>query len=140
MAKFPSRSWGIILQQAWNLQLRDKIRGERGGTHASTLGGHQHGSSPKGFNPHDFCKRFNRGRCTFGQTCSYEHRCLYCGKFGHGVVRCHQLKADGANESRYDRYDRHDKYNRRDRQYHNDKSYNDKKHHHKRSDDKSNPK
>ena len=45
-------------------------------------------------NPKDFCRRFNRGRCTFGKTCRYEHRCTYCFKFGHGFHNCRKAAAD----------------------------------------------
>ena len=42
----------------------------------------------------DYCRRFNKGRCTFGLRCRFEHRCQYCHKFGHGIHNCRKLIAD----------------------------------------------
>ena len=42
----------------------------------------------------DGCLRFNKGKCTAGMGCHYEHRCLHCGKFGHGEHICRK-KAQG---------------------------------------------
>ena len=38
----------------------------------------------------EICKRLNRGNCTFGLSCRYEHHCSVpkCGKFGHGAHIC----------------------------------------------------
>ena len=37
------------------------------------------------------CRHFNKGRCTYGLSCHYDHRCSVkkCRKFGHGVHICH---------------------------------------------------
>ena len=83
MSKFPQRSWGVILQQAWMIRLKDRVR-------------HDYGNSP---NPsgenrrakiREPCRRFNRGKCTYGHKCKYEHKCSVpaCGKFGHGAHIC----------------------------------------------------
>ena len=45
----------------------------------------------------DVCKRFNKGLCTAGMGCRYEHRCLECGKFGHGEHICCKKLAKGSN-------------------------------------------
>ena len=89
MSKFPTQNWGIILQQAWNLRLCDKHRSD---WFNNSLPGQQ--NKGKGFNPQDCCKQFNREHCTYGIGCKFEHRCLYCGKFGHGILNCRKLKAD----------------------------------------------
>ena len=71
----PQRSWSTILQQAWNLRLREKLR-------LDTF-------SDRGkFKSKKICKRFNRGKCHNGVSCKYEHKCLECGKFGHGQHIC----------------------------------------------------
>ena len=115
MSKYPTRHWGVILQQAWNLRLRDKLKVDKFGGNADNR---SNAGSSKGFNPQDFCKRFNRGHCSFGQSCRFEHRCFYCGKFGHGVINCRQLRSDKADlERNYDRRDRHDRGDRGGHRY-----------------------
>ena len=76
ISRHPQRSWVIILQQVWNLKLCEKLR-------------HDHNNDSKGkFKSKEICKRFNRGKCPNGMSCKYEHRCLNCGKFGHGEHIC----------------------------------------------------
>ena len=36
----------------------------------------------------DICWRFNRGRCSYGMNCKFDHRCNVCMKFGHGAHIC----------------------------------------------------
>ena len=80
----PSRSWSIILQQAWSMRLRDRIRSVD----------YNRGERTSSGNEKDYCKRFNKGRCTFGKRCKFEHRCYYCHKFGHGIHNCRKLAAE----------------------------------------------
>ena len=102
LSKHPERSWSVILQQAWSMKLRDRIH--KGDLNANTnykgydsLHYNQSGegtsmqSKNKSNEP---CRRFNRGCCKFGPKCAYEHKCSYCGKFSHGVLRCRKLAAD----------------------------------------------
>ena len=78
ISRFPTRMWNVILQQAWTMILKDRIKYDNSGK-----GGH-HGKR-KGI-----CKRFNQGRCTYGLSCHYEHRCSVpkCGKFRHRANNC----------------------------------------------------
>ena len=82
MSRHPQRNWSVILQQAWNLRLKDKIK------HESFNGDR---SKPKS---NDICKRFNRGKCNLGASCQFVHKCFGCGKFGHGVHICRR-KSNG---------------------------------------------
>ena len=76
------RSWAVILQLSWNLRLNDKLRTGYGGDVSSP-------SMNKGnYNKRDYCWRFNRGRCTYGRSCKFDHRCAICGKWGHGSHNC----------------------------------------------------
>ena len=76
MSKHPQRSWAEILQQAWNLRLKDRIMHEN-----------FNGDKVK-VKSKEICKKFNRGKCNLGASCRYDHRCLECGKFGHGQHIC----------------------------------------------------
>ena len=89
MAKFTKRSWSIILQQAWMVRLREKIK-------ISGSDYHNHGQKSAGqHRQNDFCKQWNRtGRCSFGRQCKFDHRCSYCFKFGHSVINCRKLRAE----------------------------------------------
>ena len=81
MARHPQHSWAIILQQAWNLRLKDKLK------HESFL--------DRGCNKSkEICKHFNRGKCHSGMACHYGQRCLNCGKFGHGAHICRNKKQE----------------------------------------------
>ena len=100
ISQFPQHSWGIILQQSWSMRLKDKIscnEGLRMNTYHSPGSGNGHSHSSNGRSgSKDICKRYNRGKCTFGATCHYDHKCLYCFKFGHSVKVCRKLIADRA--------------------------------------------
>ena len=93
MAKHPTRSWSIILQQAWAVRLREKIKSHSGGS-----------TSDRDVRKADLCKQFNKtGRCSFRSSCRYEHRCSFCFKFGHAVINCRRLKAEYGYSSHRDR-------------------------------------
>ena len=111
MARHPLRSWSIILQQSWNLRLNTRGNSnESVGTVAGTSGGQgQSGRNDnKGFRKKDTCWRYNRGRCTFGLSCRFDHRCAICMKAGHGAFNCRKLGLDKGG-------DRHSKGDRKDR-------------------------
>ena len=78
ISKHPQCNWSVILQQAWNLRLKDKIRFDN-----------HPGEKVKGKSK-EICKRFNQGKCNLGLACRYEHRCLECNHFGHGIHICHK--------------------------------------------------
>ena len=89
LANFPKRSWAIILQQAWTMCLKDRLRTEYVGRHGQKGG------------KKEACKQFNRGECTAGLSCKYDHRCMVLerGKFGHGAHICHKQKGAQANQN-----------------------------------------
>ena len=130
LARHPKRSWAIILQQAWSVRLKDKLK------HSSQSSSHSNRSDSW----KDICKRFNRGDCASGNDCKYEHRCSFCFKFGHGVINCRKLKALRWTEHRHDQHDRYDRY---DRHHHHDKWDRTDKHgtggsdHHRKNDKKA---
>ena len=87
MSKYPMRNWGLILQQAWTMLLKDRIR-------VSENKFNQTGKKKK-----EICQNFNKGLCSLGLTCNYEHRCLECNKFGHGAHICRKRKNNGTKTS-----------------------------------------
>ena len=97
MARYPQRSWAMILQQAWSLRLRDRI-----------TGGNNWGNTNSNVNSvgrakvNEPCRRFNRGKCNFGTNCKYDNKCSYCFKFGHGAVHCRRAQGDQSQQQQRD--------------------------------------
>ena len=90
MARFPQRSWAMILQQAWSLRLHDRISA---GNWSGPSGASNHNNNNR-TKINEPCHRFNRGKCNFGSSCKYEHKCTYYFKFGHSVLNCCKAAAD----------------------------------------------
>ena len=102
MSKNPYRSWGVILQLSWSTRLKEKIRTSDEGQHE----GKQRKS--------DVCWRYNRGKCTYGNSCKFDHKCAICLKFGHGSHNCRRANTTHDRRDHGDR-DRRDRHDRRDR-------------------------
>ena len=92
MGRFPQRSWGIILQQAWTMLLKDHHR----------LGDGPPAKFAKGGSKKEICRRFNKGLCLAGLKCNFDHRCLECGKFGHRAHICRKRLAKANSPSTTD--------------------------------------
>ena len=96
LSRHPERSWSVILQQAWSMKLRDRIHKDSSFGNKSGWGTTS-SNSPQNFqkfkNGTDACKKYNKGKCTFSD-CKYDHKCLYCGKFGHPIINCRKMLAD----------------------------------------------
>ena len=108
LGRHPDRSWGIILQQAWAMRLKDQIGSVSDAGHHGNHGNLTRKTSPRdarevddhaGIDINDICRRYNKGRCSFGPTCRYEHCCLYCFKFGHSILNCRKLKSHQSSDS-----------------------------------------
>ena len=138
ISRHPSRSWSVILQQAWTMRLCD-----RNGSGISSVG---NGGSRS--HNRNVCYKYNRGRCNFGFNCKFDHKCVICSKFGHGAYNCHKAGAGTTvykdretgeyrqydnRDNRYDRSERHDYY--ADRQ----KNENNGKGHYKKKNGNANP-
>ena len=84
----PFRSWGVILQQAWTMFMKDRVTTPMHFSH----GGRNNGGSQA----HRWiCFDFNSGNCTYGHRCRFDHRCSFCNKFGHGAFNCRRVAAKG---------------------------------------------
>ena len=88
LSNYPNRNWGVILQQARSVYLKDRISHFK----SDDQGNRGSGSSPNPNKKKEICKRFNKGNCNRGFRCNFEHRCLGCGKFGHGIHICRNKK------------------------------------------------
>ena len=83
ISKFCQCNWAIILQQAWSMCLKDKVR-QFGDDNRPAK------NVKKGGEP---CCRFNKGKCTYGSSCKFDHRCSVkkCSKFGHRAHICRMM-------------------------------------------------
>ena len=86
LSNFPHRNWGVILQQAWSVYLKHRV------SHRQDDSFYANKSPNNGNKRKEICKRFNKGKCNKGFRCQYDHRCLGCGRFGHGVHICRDKK------------------------------------------------
>ena len=90
MGKNPNCNWSIILQHSWSLRLRDKISRQDNSSGFNHNNNHKSGGGKSS----DPCRRYNKGKCNFGPSCRYDHKCSYCFKFGHTILNCRKLQAD----------------------------------------------
>ena len=78
----PEWGWNVILQQAWTMILKDRLKNDN-----SYFQNRNHPRNGKG---KEICRRFNKGHCSFRLSCRYDHRCSVpkCGKYSHGEHQC----------------------------------------------------
>ena len=94
MACHPLCSWGIILQQAWTMHIKEgsgkayRVEGGQPRTWERSTGGRKK----------DLCWRFNQDKCSYGLNCKFDHHCGVCGKFGHGAHTCRKLGMERGND------------------------------------------
>ena len=99
MGTYPQRSWAKTYLQGWNLSMRDPI--SKG----------QSSQNKNSNNPNNNCWAFNKGKC-FDRNCQNgDHKCSYCGKWGHGLHNCRKRKRNQGGRSDGDED--------RDRSHHN---------------------
>ena len=127
ISKNLTRTWAVILQQAWSMRLTDKLR--------DFFTGQARGESSSTPKSKDYCRRFQKERCHDGLSCKYEHCCAICNKFGHGAHICRHRKGGGSYRDRNDSYNhdrQSDKYH-----YYNDKRDRSPSHQHGNRDGRS---
>ena len=94
MSQKPRRSWVKTYVQGWNLTMTDPLgKGTNIQNHQrfspSNKQGFQHKGDGKNKSWRDYCCwRFNKNKCKNGNECDWEHRCTYCGAWGHGYFNC----------------------------------------------------
>ena len=83
MATKPWRSWSKTYTQAWNLAMNEPISKSMSNNNSNNSS-----SSGKDWRD-DCCWQFNRNRCKKpAPDCHFDHRCTYCGGWGHGFHNC----------------------------------------------------
>ena len=125
ISKNPTRTWSVILQQAWSMHLKERLK-DFGSVSAKS------GGSTPGNRSREYCRRFQKGKCNDRIHCKYDHHCAICNKFGHGAHICRRRGQSNAGQNDYD--DRYDRYH-----YQHDWSprRSGGKHHHNRDSGKS---
>ena len=96
MERHPTRSWGVILQQAWTMFLKDQI-----GNNSQNPGKKFSGGQDPNWNVgtgKKICIDFNNGYCRFGNKCKFEHKCGTCSRYEHGTHNCRRAQAITANK------------------------------------------
>lgn len=81
MEKKPLHDWGTPYTKYWNKVLRRKDHDATGPRTAGYRGQRQN---------RKVCWKYNKfGKCDRGRECEFEHKCAFCGRFGHhkGVCR-----------------------------------------------------
>ena len=110
----PQCNWGIILQQAWSLFMREKNGNayQNHTRHNPNNKGNGNGSGKNNGNKR-ICYKFNQGKCTYGFACKFEHKCEICAKYRHGAYSCRKLMNNvnngGGSHDRDDRTHHHEK-------------------------------
>ena len=82
--------WGCDTQHLATVTLREKLQGTTGGRRQgdnSGMGTNRQDNTGRRTGPggKEICLLYNRGRCSYGPRCNFEHVCLLCAK-GHAQV------------------------------------------------------
>ena len=102
MSRHPERSWSIILQQAWSMRLKDRFKFIENNRSEFAGSGRSNFKRER-----DICRKFNRGKCTYGFRYKYGHRCNTCLEFGDGSHIC--IKNSDNSEAKNKPYDEHER-------------------------------
>ena len=90
MERHPDCNWGVVLQRAWTLYLRDKLQYSNvNDQRQNKVFDNNTQKSVKKNNK--ICYKYNGGKCTYGFNCRFQHNCGVCNKFGHGVHICRKV-------------------------------------------------
>ena len=95
MAHKPQRNWAKLYHQGWNLSMREPLgrQNNAGYAVAATKNGKHHDWRD------DCCWKFNKNNCNYA-NCQFDHRCTYCGGWGHGHYNCRKrLKKSKGNHN-----------------------------------------
>ena len=99
MSQFPECNWGIILQQAWTLGMKNVNHHHQAGNGAQGSNTSKRDNQQNSGGRKKICFKFNQGICQFGFNCKFEHKCGICGKYGHGAYSCCKLQSNGNHQN-----------------------------------------
>lgn len=86
------RLWGKICHHTWAVELGEP-------TQKTTFQNPNMSVNSQGTRgPRKICWRFNKGKCTFGASCEFDHRCAVCGARGHGRSTCYKRGKNDKNK------------------------------------------
>ena len=87
LSRHPERNWGIILQQAWSMKLKDRLQKHDHGSNWSGNNNlnHQSNSRMKTNKSSEACCRYNKRKCKFGPRCHMITSVLIVAKW---VTQC----------------------------------------------------
>ena len=83
----PSLNWGIILNMAWTMCIKDRVSYQQRNNHFNGKGTNNK-PQPSEMKQRKPCLDFNKGQCTYGTKCRFDHQCGFCSKYGHGTHSC----------------------------------------------------
>ena len=85
MAANPTRNWGNIYLQMWNLTMRDPIQKQTSHYHGRSNDDNQAPQKKRS----NYCWKFNKNVfCSDGKNCKFPHRCYFCDGYNHGKHNC----------------------------------------------------
>ena len=94
-ASRPHRNWGKTYMQMYM-----RIRSQEQHQQFRNTFERSHNTnqlSLNGSNTKTTCWRFNKGNCSYGRECRFEHKCSYCGSTNHGYYNCRRRSGGRRN-------------------------------------------
>ena len=99
MSQFPECNWGIILQQAWMLCMKNVNHQHQAGNGVQGSNTSKRDNQQNSGGRKKICFKFNQGICQFGFNCKFKHKCGICGKYGHSAYNCRKLQSNGNHQN-----------------------------------------
>ena len=87
---FPKCSWAVIYTHGWNhiTALNPCNMNNNGNGHNRGYNNGSNSNSHGSNKSKDICLKYNNSKCTYGNNCRFEHRCVICHKPGHTKGNC----------------------------------------------------
>ena len=107
MAKKPYRSWAKTYTQGWTLILSagEGSSNNKVSNRTGRISPNDNKKKARDWRD-NCCWKFNRlDQCRYGKNCRYDHRCMYCGAYGHPSCTCtKKRKSSFHNDSQDEHY------------------------------------